>query len=160
MFSYLKDKFTTSDGAKFDTAHEALSIDGKVEDLQGTIYDHIRTIRDPEKPNNLEELNVVDENLVRVYPFDTTGDKFIANIQYVPTVQHCSLAPLIGLCIRTKLERNLVPGSVKLDIFVKSGSHSTVDEINKQINDKERVSAARENPDLMETVEMCIKDEQ
>ena len=73
-----------------------MSIDGIVEDLQGTIYDHIRTIRDPEKPNNLEELNVVDESLVHVYPFDTSGDKFVANIEYVPTVQHCSLAPLIG----------------------------------------------------------------
>ena len=81
----------------------------------------------------------------------------MANIEFVPTVQHCSLAPLIGLCIRTKLERTLVPGTVKLDIFVKSGTHSTVEDINKQINDKERVSAALENPNIRETVEMCIK---
>jgi len=161
MFSYLREKLSVPlDGSKFEAGHDALSIDGIVEDLQGTIYDHIRTIRDPEKPNNLEELNVVDESLVHVYPFDTSGDKFVANIEYVPTVQHCSLAPLIGLCIRTKLERNLVPGTVKLDIFVKSGSHATVEDINKQINDKERVSAARENPDLMATVEMCIKEEE
>ena len=42
----------------------------------------------------------------------------------------------VGLCIRTKLERSLPDATVKLDIFVKQGTHSTVDEINKQINDK------------------------
>ena len=42
----------------------------------------------------------------------------------------------VGLCIRTKLERCLPSTTVKLDIFVKQGSHSTVDDINKQINDK------------------------
>jgi len=162
MFSFLKDKLgaNSQNGASVDTGTEALSIEGAIEDLQGTIFDHIRTIRDPEKPNNLEELGVVEESLVHVYPFDSSGDKFIANIQFVPTIQHCSLAPLIGLCIRTKLERNLVPGSVKVDIFLKKGSHSTVDEINKQINDKERVAAALENPNLRETVEMCIKDDE
>ena len=43
-----------------------------------------------------QELNVVDESLVHVYPFGSCGDKFVANIEFVPTVQHCSLAPLIG----------------------------------------------------------------
>ena len=33
-----------------------------------------------------------------------------------------------------------MPGSVKLDIFVKEGTHSTVDDINKQINDKVSMS--------------------
>jgi hypothetical protein len=34
-----------------------------------------------------------------------------------------------------------------------------VEDINKQINDKERVAAALENPDLKETVEACIREE-
>jgi len=164
MFSLLKQKLKTVQEGSIvaESGQEAtdnVEIDSVVEDLVGTIYDNIRTIRDPEKPNNLEELNVVDESLVHVYPFGSSGEKFVANIEFVPTVQHCSLAPLIGLCIRTKLERNLVPGSVKLDIFVKSGTHSTVEDINKQINDKERVAAALENPNLRQTVETCIKEE-
>ena len=44
----------------------------------------------------LKELDVVNEDLIHVYPFGTSGDKFVANIEFVPTVQHCSLAPLIG----------------------------------------------------------------
>ena len=52
----------------------------------------------------------------------------------------------------------LVPGTVKLDILVREGSHSTEADVNKQINDKERVAAAMENPNLKETVEECIKE--
>ena len=70
------------------------------EDLRLDIYDHIRSIRDPEKPQNLEELNVVLESLVHVYPINSAGDKFVAQIEFVPTVPHCHLATLIGLCIR------------------------------------------------------------
>lgn len=169
MLSFFKEKLALNVGqdvgnitehTHIDTATEALSIDDSTEELQWTIYDIIKTIKDPEKPNNLEELNVVDENLVKVYPFGTSGEKFVAHIEFVPTIQHCSLAPLIGLCIRTKLERCLPSTTVKLDIFVKQGTHSTVDEINKQINDKERVAAALENPNLLETVEMCIKEDE
>lgn len=31
--------------------------------------------------------------------------------------------------------------------------------VNKQINDKERIAAAMENPNLRQLVESCIKDE-
>lgn len=153
---------TAQDGCFVDKADEALNlnIEQDVVELQETIYDHIRTIRDPEKPNNLEELSVVEEGLVHVYPFGTAGDKFVAHIEFVPTVPHCSLATLIGLCIRTKLERKLVPGTVKIDIQIKEGTHSTESDINKQINDKERVAAALENPNLRETVEMCIREDE
>ena len=44
-------------------------------------------------------------------------------------------------------------------ILIKEGSHSTADEITKQINDKERVAAALENPSLKSTVEECINHE-
>ncbi len=33
---------------------QALSINDSTEELQWTIYDIIKTIKDPEKPNNLE----------------------------------------------------------------------------------------------------------
>lgn len=32
--------------------------------------------------------------------------------------------------------------------------------VNKQINDKERIAAAMENPNLKELVENCIKDDE
>lgn len=48
---------------------------------------------------------------------------------------------------------------MKLDIFIKKGTHSTEDEINKQINDRERVAAAIENQNLWKLVENCINDD-
>ena len=58
----------------------------------------------------------------------TTNDGLlVVRIDFNPTVPHCSLATLIGLCIRMKLERNL-PQIMKLDIFIKKGTHSTEEE--------------------------------
>ena len=78
-------------------------------------------------------------------------------IEFTPTVRHCSLATLIGLCLRVKLERSLQT-RFKLDIVVSEGTHSIEGDVNKQINDKERVAAAMENPSLRDVVEDCIKD--
>ena len=47
---------------------------------------------------------------------------------------------------------------IKIDIKVKEGTHSTAAEITKQINDKERVAAALENPNLLKVVDECIKE--
>jgi len=168
MLSYLKNKLiiepTEGIVVKAEPASEATvvaDLPAEVQDLKFDIYDQIRTIRDPEKPENLEELSVVLEEGVHVYPLNgRNNNKFIANIEFVPTVPHCHLATLIGLCIRTKLERTLVPGQVKLEITLKEGSHNTEEDINKQINDKERVAAAMENPNLKETVEKCIEEDE
>ncbi|XP_075168150.1 cytosolic iron-sulfur assembly component galla-1 [Haematobia irritans] len=126
-------------------------------DLQETVYDCLRTIRDPEKPATLEDLNVIYEEGIFVMP-PTKSNVSVVRIEFNPTVPHCSLATLIGLCIRVKVERSLAH-NIKLDIFIKKGTHNTEEEINKQINDKERIAAAMENPNLRELVENCIKDE-
>ncbi|CAH0550338.1 unnamed protein product [Brassicogethes aeneus] len=126
-------------------------------ELKDTVYDLIRTIKDPEKPNTLEELNVVYEDGVEVKE-PTLGKVDVIRVEFNPTVPHCSLATLIGLCIRIKLERNM-PYPIKLDIYIKDGAHTTEHEINKQINDKERIAAAMENPNLKEMVENCILEE-
>lgn len=127
------------------------------QDLQETLFDVLRSIRDPEKPCTLEDLNVIYEEGIFVLP-PTKSNVYVVRVEFNPTVPHCSLATLIGLCIRVKVERSL-PHNVKLDIYIKKGAHSTEDEINKQINDKERIAAAMENPNLKELVENCIKDE-
>jgi hypothetical protein len=56
-----------------------------------------------------------------------------------------------------KLERSL-SYKFKLDIFVTKGMHSTEEDVNKQINDKERTAAAMENPSLRQLVEDCLKE--
>ncbi|CAH2274568.1 MIP18 family FAM96A isoform X1 [Pelobates cultripes] len=69
------------------------------------VYDIIRNIRDPEKPNTLEDLEVVSETCVSVQELD--DECFLVIIRFTPTVPHCSLATLIGLCLRIKLQRCL-----------------------------------------------------
>lgn len=56
--------------------------------------DIIRTIRDPEKPSTLEELEVVTESCVEVH--EIGEDEYLVIIRFTPTVPHCSLATLIG----------------------------------------------------------------
>ncbi|EFX59874.1 hypothetical protein DAPPUDRAFT_230064 [Daphnia pulex] len=94
---------------------------------------------------------------VQVQPFEENG--YLARIDFNPTVPHCSLASLIGLCLRGKIQKNVVE-RIKLDIVIAEGKHSTEEEINKQINDKERVAAALENPNLKEMFDSCIRDEE
>ncbi|XP_056427553.1 cytosolic iron-sulfur assembly component 2A isoform X2 [Hyla sarda] len=119
------------------------------------VYDIIRSIRDPEKPSTLEDLEVVSESCVTVEELD--DECFLVIIKFTPTVPHCSLATLIGLCLRVKLQRCL-SFKHKLEIYISEGTHSTEEDINKQINDKERVSAAMENPNLREIVEQCVTE--
>lgn len=136
--------------------HAPLPPDGiDLEELATTVYDLIRDIRDPEKPETLEQLSVVYEDGVAVAPLNPSS--CLIRIEFIPTVPHCSLATLIGLCMRTKLDLSL-PHKHKIDINIKKGMHNTADEINKQINDKERVAAALENPNLRKIVMDCIGD--
>ncbi|CAH2066127.1 unnamed protein product [Thlaspi arvense] len=111
---------------------------------------HIRDIKDPEHPYSLEELKVVTEDSVEV-----DDDKSYVRVTFTPTVEHCSMATIIGLCVRVKLLRSL-PARYKIDIRVAPGTHATEDAVNKQLNDKERVAAALENPNLVEMVDECL----
>jgi len=115
---------------------------------QDEIFDLIRSIYDPEHPNTLEELRVVSASQVSIEINNVT-------VEFTPTVPHCGMSTLIGLCIRVRLLRSL-PDRFKVDIFVKPGSHQSEHAVNKQLNDKERVAAALENPVLLETVEQCL----
>merc|ERR1712137_141897 len=118
------------------------------------VYDLIRDIKDPEHPFTLEQLRVVDEEQIQV---EDHGEWCHVTLRFTPTVTHCTLASLIGLCIRAKLERDL-PKPAKVDIYLVPGSHDTEADLNKQINDKERVQAAMENEFLRTTVENCIAE--
>ncbi|KAH0938145.1 hypothetical protein HID58_005606 [Brassica napus] len=111
---------------------------------------HIRDIRDPEHPYSLEQLKVLTEDSVEV-----DDHKSYVRVTFTPTVEHCSMATIIGLSVRVKLMRSLPP-RYKIDIRVAPGSHATEAALNKQLNDKERVAAALENPNLVEMVDECL----
>ena len=91
--------------------------------LEDEAYDIIRTIKDPEFPHSLEQLEVVDPDLVKV---TINEEHKIINfeITWVPTTPTCGFALNIALCIRVKLERELsVKEYAKIDIYVQDGKH-------------------------------------
>jgi len=69
-------------------------------------------------------------------------------VEVTPTITHCSLATVIGLGVRVRLEQALPP-RFRVDVRIKEGTHSTAEQVNKQLGDKERVAAAMENMQLM-----------
>ncbi|XP_073150877.1 protein AE7 [Henckelia pumila] len=117
---------------------------------QQEIFDHIRDIKDPEHPHSLEELKVVTEDSIEV-----DDKQSYLRVTFTPTVEYCSMVSVIGLCLRVKLMRCLPP-RYKVDIRVAPGTHATEAAVNKQLNDKERVAAALENPHVVGMVEECL----
>ena len=76
-------------------------------------------------------------------------------VKITPTVTHCSLATVIGLGIRVRLEQALPP-NFRVDVMIKEGTHSQDDQVNKQLSDKERVAAALENDTLKNVIERML----
>ncbi|KAK1388278.1 Mitotic spindle-associated MMXD complex subunit MIP18 [Heracleum sosnowskyi] len=107
-------------------------------------------IKDPEHPYSLEDLKVITEDAIEV-----DDKRSYVRVTFTPTVEHCSMATVIGLCLRVKLMRSL-PSRYKVDIRVAPGTHATEAAVNKQLNDKERVAAALENPNLVDMVDDCL----
>ena len=107
------------------------------------MYELLRHLNDPEHPLTLEQLHVVSSAAVTVDDGAGTVD-----VAFTPTVPHCSMATLIGLCIRVKLLRGLPP-RFKVTVRVAPGAHASEEAVNRQLADKERVAAALENDALL-----------
>eukprot|EP00922_Rhytidocystis_sp_ex-Travisia-forbesii_P031157 GHVS01045963.1.p1 GENE.GHVS01045963.1~~GHVS01045963.1.p1 ORF type:complete len:210 (+),score=43.95 GHVS01045963.1:99-728(+) len=118
---------------------------------ESDVYDLIRTLTDPEHPYSLEQLAVVSPEAVK------TDDTGCIKVLFTPTIPHCSQATLIGLMIRVKLSRCL-PDRLKTDVQISPGTHNTEDAVNRQLNDKERVAAALENPALLALIDQGISE--
>ncbi len=76
-------------------------------------------------------------------------------VKITPTITHCSLATVIGLGIRVRLEQALPP-NYRVDVLIKEGTHSQDDQVNKQLADKERVAAAMENDTLKGVIDKML----
>jgi len=110
------------------------------------IYDLISTISDPEHPYTLGQLSVVRLPDIHLTPSAQSSLTTVV-VDLTPTINHCSLATVIGLAVRVRLEQTLPPG-YRVDVRMKDGSHAQDDQVNKQLADKERVAAALENDTL------------
>jgi len=117
---------------------------------EAEVFDMIRHLNDPEHPLTLEQLKVLTVGSVALDNAAHTID-----IRFTPTIPHCSMATLIGLCIRVKLIRSL-PTRFKVTVSITPGTHASEHAVNKQLNDKERVAAALENNHLLGVVNKCI----
>jgi metal-sulfur cluster biosynthetic enzyme len=116
------------------------------------VYDLISSISDPEHPLTLGQLSVVNLGDIQIkHPDLNHGEVGEITVQITPTITHCSLATLIGLGIRVRLDRS-VAKVYRTGIYVKQGTHQSEGQVNKQLNDKERVCAACENPQLVKVV--------
>merc|ERR1712061_481422 len=118
------------------------------------IFESIRYLQDPEHPDlSLEQLKVVDPYSIWI---DNTPVMRVA-VRFTPTVPTCSVATLIGLTIKAKLLRSL-PRRYKVDVSIEPGTHNQEEQVNKQLNDKERVAAALENPALSNLINKGIAE--
>lgn len=145
----LFDQISLSDPEVESSENESNEEDGDYEPIDSQeIFDLISTISDPEHPLSLGQLAVV--NLPHIYVTDSGNPEEMAEVfvEITPTITHCSLATLIGLGIRVRLERCLPP-RYRIIIKVRPGTHQSERQVNKQLNDKERVAAACENEQLL-----------
>ncbi|KAL8766940.1 MAG: hypothetical protein Q9209_006421 [Squamulea sp. 1 TL-2023] len=162
--AYTPDPFNPS----FSSETESSDSDDEVEPIdEQEIYDLIAPIQDPEHPLTLGSLSVVNLPDITIKPTDPLSSLTNSAATYsrkppdpslpvittvtvliTPTITHCSLATVIGLGVRVRLEQALPP-RFRVDVRIKEGTHSTAREVNRQLGDKERVAAALENGTLM-----------
>ncbi|KAL9060474.1 MAG: hypothetical protein Q9162_000647 [Coniocarpon cinnabarinum] len=120
------------------------------------IYDLIAHISDPEHPLSLGSLSVVRLHDIHIYPPSSPQSQIsTVVVDITPTITHCSLATVIGLGVRVRLEQALPP-RFRVDVRIKKGTHSTDDAVSKQLGDKERVAAALENQTLMGVIRKML----
>ena len=115
------------------------------------VFDLVRDLRDPEH----EEMTLEQLRVAKLEDIDVDESVPAVDVRFTPTIPHCSMATLIGLCLSVKLLRSLPP-RFKVSVAIAPGTHASEHEINKQLADKERVYAALENPHLLKVVNKCV----
>lgn len=141
----------------YATASSADSDEEEAEEIdEQEVFDLISTISDPEHPLSLGSLAVVSLPDIKILPPSSPKSR-ISTVQVLvtPTITHCSLATVIGLGVRVRLEQALPP-RFRVDVRIKEGTHSTGDAVNKQLGDKERVAAAMENGTLVGVIRKML----
>ncbi|KAF1949086.1 hypothetical protein CC80DRAFT_520778 [Byssothecium circinans] len=133
------------------------SEDGEFEHIdEQEVYDLISSISDPEHPLSLGSLAVVNLPDIHIEPpISPSSSISTVVVDITPTITHCSLATVIGLGVRVRLEQALPP-RFRIDVRIKKGTHSTDEAVNKQLGDKERVAAALENGTLLGVIRKML----
>lgn len=140
-----------------NSASELSSDDDDFEEIdEQEIFDLISTISDPEHPLSLGSLAVVSLPDIKIIPPSTPKSRIsTVRVLITPTITHCSLATVIGLGVRVRLEQSLPP-RFRVDVRIKEGTHASDEATNKQLGDKERVAAAMENGTLVGVISKML----
>ena len=75
-------------------------------------------------------------------------------VLFKPTIPHCSMAAIIGLCIKVHLGRFIKDHLIR--VYIVDGTHVSSKALNKQLDDKDRVLAALENEVLLDVMKECL----
>lgn len=123
--------------------------------------DLISSISDPEHPVSLGQLSIVNIDDIHITPSPALGvpdsNTIVqVTVEITPTVTHCSLATVLGLGVRVRLEQCLPP-NYRVDVLCRENTHSQDDQVNKQLADKERVAAALENDSLRGVLDKMLE---
>jgi len=153
----LRDPFLPTPILSSDSESEDDSVEEPIDEQE--IYDLISTICDPEHPLSLGSLGVVNLPDIAIAPTlasNPSSPLRTVTVLITPTITHCSLATVIGLGVRVRLEQALPP-RFRVDVKIKEGTHSTGDQVTKQLADKERVAAALENETLLGVIRKMLE---
>ncbi|MCJ1471284.1 hypothetical protein MMC07_009932 [Pseudocyphellaria aurata] len=157
--AYIPDPFSPSsslsDGESLNGEDDVVEpIDEQ--EIYGCVPDLISPIVDPEHPLTLGSLSVVNLPDIHIAPLRNTENITVVTVLITPTITHCSLATVIGLGVRVRLEQALPP-RFRVDVKIKEGTHSTAEAVTRQLLDKERVAAALENGTLMGVLKKMLE---
>ena len=143
--------------------HGAVSVDNDDDDDtpedidEQEIYDLIAPMQDPEHPLTLGSLAVVNLDDITITRAPAPSPLSTVSVALTPTITHCSLATVIGLGVRLRLQRALPP-RFRVDVRIKEGSHQSAREASRQLADKERVLAAEGNKSLISIINKMMVD--
>ena len=153
--AYLPDPFAPVPFSDTDSSASDEEIVEPIDEQE--IYDLIAPITDPEHPLTLAQLSVVNLPDIQLKPIPSPSSHLTqCTVLVTPTITHCSLATVIGLGVRVRLEQALPP-RFRVDVRIKEGTHSTADQVTRQLGDKERVAAALENGTLVGVIRKMLE---
>ena len=135
---------------------ERLEKDDNIEDIidKYEVFEIIRNIIDPEYPYNLEELNIISLDDIEV-----DNENRVITVYYNPTIENCGFINLIGLSIKKKL-LNFISPKYNIDVLIKEPKNENDKNLNKQMNDKERLEASNLNKKLVDFYSTVAIDEE
>lgn len=130
------------------------------------IFNHLTKTVDPEYPLTLSDLGILKLEHIEVVN-QNSSYLTIQKISFFPTFGQCKLAPLLGITIFFLIQSKItIKKLVKIyhrnwlpvfKINLDNNVHAIGENITRQLNDTERLSAALENNSIRLSALRCIK---